>query len=118
MAIRDWPGGAFLVEFPCNPALGDELHSITRVLQDRRAGGVCHVVLDFSNVDFVDSSHLSSLLRLHRLVQQHGGRLVLCSLNSAVGRTLTKAGFDSMFEIRPNRFDALTAVQTCDQPPA
>lgn len=27
---------------------------------------------------------------------------------------LTKAGLDGMFEIKPNRFDALAAVQTSD----
>lgn len=86
----------------------------TRLLQDRAAGGVCHVVLDFMNVDFVDSSHLSSLLRLRQLVQHHGGRLFLCSLGPAVGRMLTKAGLNGMFEIKPGRFDALAAVQTSD----
>jgi hypothetical protein len=69
MAIREWPGSALLVELPGDPAVGDELHRATRLPQDRAAGGVCHVVLNFTGVDFLDSSHLSSLLRLRQLVQ-------------------------------------------------
>ncbi len=114
MNIQESTGGVIVIRLPCNPALGDDLHSATRLARDR---GVCHIVLDFSDVEFLDSSHLSSLLRLHQLVQQHNGRLILCGLGSEAGHVLAKAGLDGMFEIKLNRSDALAAIQACHQPP-
>jgi anti-anti-sigma factor len=107
MAIQDYSGGVLLVDLPGHPSLGEELDSATRIMRDRGTGSV---VLDFAAVDFLDSSHVGSLLRLRQLVRQHGGRLVCCGLGSAAGRVLSTTGLANLFEILPDRPGALAAL--------
>lgn len=42
------------------------------------------ILLNFSEVRFIDSSGLGVLLGLYRDLSQRGGQLVVCSMNSAV----------------------------------
>jgi anti-anti-sigma factor len=107
MAIQDCSGGVLLVDLPGHPSLGEELDSTTRIVRDREA---CSIVLDFAAVDFLDSSHVGSLLRLRQLVRQQGGRLVCCGLGTAAGHVLSTTGLADLFEILPDRPGALAAL--------
>jgi anti-anti-sigma factor len=46
--------------------------------------GECHLLLDFTNVDFITSVELGTLVSLHKKMKASGGRLTLFNLNLQV----------------------------------
>ena len=56
-------------------------------------------IVDLSNVDFVDSSGLVSLVHGTKRAQQHGCRLVICSLCASVRLLFEITRLDQVFEI-------------------
>jgi anti-anti-sigma factor len=55
------------------------------------------VVVDLSNVRFIDSTGLSVLVRAHRRLTNNGGTLVVQSPSEMAGRVLRITGLDSVF---------------------
>lgn len=46
--------------------------------------GECHLLLDFTNVEYLTSIELGTLVGLHKKVKASGGRLTLFNLNAQV----------------------------------
>lgn len=109
MWTQDLPDKMILVDLPCEPALGEELERIHDLV---RNGNDCDVVLDFENVDMLNSSHLASLLRLRQQLREHGHRLVLCSISDAVRGILAVTALTRVFEIVQDRSKVPAVVQT------
>ncbi|MGJ8624497.1 MAG: STAS domain-containing protein [Yoonia sp.] len=70
-------------------------------------GGVSQLVLDFSDVSFVDSSGLGALVGVLKRIG-HRGDLVVCGLNSDVAQMFQICRMDKVFTVH-NTVDA--AVQ-------
>jgi len=68
------------------------------------------VVLDFSHVDFIDSSCLGALVSIFKSVNGRG-ELVLCSLNSNTHDLFKLTRMDRIFSIKTNRQDALLMLR-------
>lgn len=68
------------------------------------------VVLDLTDVDFIDSTGLSVLLNGLRRVTRQQGRMVLVATNPTVLRLFEITRLDSTFDIRSTRDEALRAV--------
>ena len=58
------------------------------------------LLLDLSEVSFMDSSGLRALMGLHAEVTQRGGHIELVGTSSVVDRLLSVTGLDELF-IRP-----------------
>jgi anti-anti-sigma factor len=56
-------------------------------LTDGVGGG--HLLLDFTNVDFITSVELGTLISLHKRLRESGGRLTLFNLNAQVFEVFT-----------------------------
>lgn len=68
------------------------------------------VVLDLSDVDFIDSTGLSVLLNGLRRVTRQRGRMALVATNPTVLRLFEITRLDSTFDIKSTRAEALEAV--------
>lgn len=66
------------------------------------------VVLDGSELDFLDSSGLRILILASRRAEELGGRLRLVAPHRAVQRTLDLTGAKAILETRASLEDALT----------
>ncbi len=55
------------------------------------------VVVDLSDVRFIDSTGLSVLVRAHRRLSHNGGTLVVRSPSEMAGRVLRVTGLDTVF---------------------
>jgi anti-anti-sigma factor len=63
---------------------------IARELQGRTGGlGEGHLLLDFTNVEYITSVELGTLIRLHKQVRASGGRLTLFNLPADVYEVFT-----------------------------
>jgi anti-sigma B factor antagonist len=49
----------------------------------------CHLLLDFSKVEYINSDDLGVLINLHKKMQRFGGRLTLVNLNAQVYEVFT-----------------------------
>lgn len=61
--------------------------------------GTAHVVLNFRDVDFIDSAALGMLLLAREEAEQKNVRLVLAQPSRAVEKAFRISAFDTLFEI-------------------
>ena len=83
-------------------------------LSDVVESGKTAIVLDMSDVEFIDSTGLSVLLNGLRLVGQRQGRLALVCTNPTVLRLFQITNLDSTFDIFDDRQKAVAHV-TADE---
>lgn len=74
------------------------------------AQGHNQLVLDFSRVDFIDSSCLGALISILKSLS-NGGQLVLCALNSNINSMFTLTRMDRVFTLCADRDDALSRLR-------
>ena len=67
------------------------------------AAGAKHVVLDLSDVHYIDSTRLGELIAAHVTVSRRGGRLKLAGTPERIIDLFTMAGLTDVFE----RFDSV-----------
>lgn len=73
---------------------------------------IYHLVVDLSEVNYINSGGLRCLVTAWRQAHQHDGDLVLCGLNDRVVKVFSMVGFDKVFKIFADRESALRAVQS------
>lgn len=78
-------------------------------IQAMIAQGTHHILLDFGQVDFIDSSFLGTLVSL--LKSLHGkGELAVCSLNNNIHSMFKLTRMDKIFTIGADKSIALQQI--------
>lgn len=72
--------------------------------------GSRQLILDFSRVDFIDSSCLGALISILKSLSD-GGQLVLCALNSNIKNMFTLTRMDRVFTLCNDRQEALSKLR-------
>lgn len=67
------------------------------------------LIVDFSKVDFIDSSGLGILVSLFKLMNGKG-EMLLCSLNPGIMNMFTLTRMDRIFRIYPDKSSALAQL--------
>jgi anti-anti-sigma factor len=81
--------------------MGDEENFIARELAGLTVGlSHRHLFLDFSNVGYINSIELATLVRLHKTMKADGGRLTLVNVNPHIGEVLERTKLNKLFEVR------------------
>jgi len=80
-------------------------------LNDAIAKGMTGVVIDMTDVEFIDSTGLSVLLNALRRVTRQQGSLALAVSNPTVLRLFEITRLDSTFDIAPDRDAAIAKVR-------
>jgi len=68
------------------------------------------IVLDLSNVEFIDSAGVGTLISCLRIVTERQGQLRLCGLNRAVQALFELMRMHRLFEVHADRQSALTSL--------
>ena len=109
MAIHKWSETVVGAELENDPAFSRDLDA---VLDEVGRSSDTDVLLDFSSVRYINSSNVTKLLKLHRLVTQDNGRqLKLCAISSDVRGVLRISGLARRFDYAPDIRTALVAIQ-------
>jgi anti-sigma B factor antagonist len=92
--------------------LGGELDlavaaDLRTLLEGAAAEGPKLVVVDLTDVSFIDSTILREVLRAHHAIDGQGGRLVVAGPQPSVERLLQLTGTTEVFSIAPSRDAAL-----------
>lgn len=69
------------------------------------------IVIDLSEVNYINSGGLRCLVTAWRKAKKHGGNVVLTGLRSRVNEVFTMVGFDKVFDVYPSRAVAMQSWQ-------
>lgn len=109
MSIKDWSENVILAELQDDPQFSDDLNALQELIEKRTN---CHVVLDFSDVHFLNSSNIAKLLKLRKMLNTAGsGKLRLCSIKTEVWGVFLVTGLDKIFECCDDVTSGLASVQ-------
>ncbi|HSG17979.1 MAG TPA: STAS domain-containing protein [Anaerolineae bacterium] len=64
------------------------------------------LIVDLSDVTYVNSGGLRCLVTVWRQARERGGNVVLCGLSERLAHVFRIVGFDKVFVIYPSRADA------------
>ena len=109
----DWSDNIVIAELSDEPALSEELSSISQQIVEHK-GTVPHVVLNFSGVSYVNSSNLAQLLRLRKQLTEQKRLLKLCSVKDDLWSIFLITGLDKVFRFAPDPMTALAGIQIED----
>ena len=96
MSAQDWSEDIIIVKLPATPQTSNELQAVTKIALDRPD---CDLIMDFSNIDEPSCLSLCILMKLHRILTDHGRRLILCNITAATRGILDSYAFDRIFEV-------------------
>ncbi len=68
--------------------------------------GICHISLDLSGLEFVDSTGLSAFVTEHNRVEGMGGELIIFSPRPRVRRLFEVSGLSNLLDIRPGNSES------------
>ncbi|MDX2191311.1 MAG: STAS domain-containing protein [Bacteroidota bacterium] len=79
-------------------------------LTNLNAEGVKNMILDLTEVKYVDSSGLSSILFANRVCEGEGGIFVIYGLSDSVKKLITIAQLDKVLNILPTKEESIDRV--------
>src|SRR5512140_3006645 len=91
--------------------LGDEIHTLRDAVRGLVAEGKKKIILNLTDVDYLDSSGLGELVGCFTTVRNAGGELKLLNLTQKVHDILFVTTLYTVFDIRDDEF---TAVKSFD----
>lgn len=112
MPIQEWSSGIWLVQLCDDPNFAEELDTLHDRL--RRTDDMPHVVVDLANVQHLNSSNLSQLLRLRKSAVDGEAELRIASPCDAVWAVFMATGLDKVFEFTTDTTTALAELQIND----
>ena len=107
MATQEWSEDITMVDLLDDPEFGDDVNALTeQVSQEPK-----HVVLNFAQMKFMNSSNISQLLRLRKALADHQRRLLLCAIPIQIWGVFLLTGLDSLFDVAEDTATALASLQ-------
>jgi anti-anti-sigma regulatory factor len=114
MGIRNLSEDIIFVEIPSDsPRIAEELKAVNETVSNERA---CHVIIDFSRVEIINSSNISNLLILRNFLQDSGHQLILCDVTTVTKCIFVVAGLSEVFVFVNDKFTALAAIKSAKLP--
>ena len=107
MSTQKWSDNIVMVDLVDDPEMADELTALI----DQMEKEARDAVLNFSQVRFLNSSNISRLLKLRKVLLDHQRRLVLCAIPIQVWGIFLLTGLDTLFDVAEDTASALASLQ-------
>lgn len=101
--------GIYLLELKGRLVLGEEGRGFRATMENLLSSGAKKIVLNFEQVNYVDSAGLGALIEAHRNIKAKGGHLKLTNLGPNFRRALEIAGLLTIFETAPDEAAAVAS---------
>ena len=75
------------------------------------------LLVDMSGVDYISSGGLRSFLLTLKEVKKREGKMCLCNLTPSVSKVFKLAGFNTIFDIRAGRDEAIADLEKTPHAP-
>jgi anti-sigma B factor antagonist len=90
--------------------LGEESSALRQTVKSLLADGKKNIVINLSNVTFIDSSGLGALVTAYSSVKSGGGALRLCRLGTRFSELLQITRLYTVFDVSDNEEEAVRAM--------
>jgi anti-sigma B factor antagonist len=87
-------------------------NEVREVLFDAVREGARDIVVDLSRVEFLDSCAIGVLIKVLKLVQDRGGRLILAGVNRHIHKILDITHLNNVLETRNSVDEALADLKS------
>lgn len=109
MPIQEWSDQILLADLQDDPMLSDDLNSMLDMVESRTD---VDVVLNFAQVSYVNSSNISKLLKLRKVVTiNNQQKLRLCGISTQVWGVFLVTGLDKVFDFSDDVTSCLAGLQ-------
>jgi anti-anti-sigma factor len=112
--LTKWSENIALVELSDEPALSEEILTLSQMLDDPTSQPA-HVVLNFSGVTYLNSTNLGQLLKVRRQLGERGRAMIICSVCEDVLSIIRVTGLDKLLRVAPDPMTALAGLQIEDE---
>lgn len=109
MPIQQWSDHIWVVALSDEPALSEDLLNVRDKAETAKK--LPSLVLDLAGVHQLNSSNLSQLLRLRKLMTDRDGRMILAQPNDIIWAVFITTGLDKVFDFTPDLPTALAKLQ-------
>ena len=109
MSIQQWSEHIWVAQLANEPSLSEDLLSLKE--RAEQAQPTPDIVLDLSGVSQLNSSNLSQMLRIRKLVVDREVKLMLAGPNDTIWAVFLTTGLDKLFEFVGEVSTALTSLQ-------
>lgn len=110
-----WSDNILVADLSDEPEFSDDLGQVeaelSRINQDQATPSV---VLDMSDVTYVNSSNLAQLLRIRKTIVGADAKLVIAGVADSVWSVMLTTGLEKVFEFTPDKATALAGLQLSD----
>lgn len=110
MPLQEWSELTLIAQLSDEPAFSEEFEGLFRRL-DQAGRGTPDVIVDLRGVRSLNSSNLTQLLRLRKMLHSTGRRLRICSCSDQVWSVFISTGLDKLFEFTDDVTTSLTSLQ-------
>jgi anti-sigma B factor antagonist len=83
---------------------------LKQALTEAVEAGDYRVVIDLTDVSFLDSTALGVLIGAVKRLRSRGGALAIVNTETSIAKTFEITGLDQIFTIVPSRHEALSAL--------
>lgn len=112
MENQNLPENVILVKLSSNdPKISEEFKNLNDSLS-QKSDCPLGIVLDFSNVEIINSSNISNLLILRAFLENHGRKLILFNVQTITKCIFVVAGLAESFVFIDGMEDLLKAFQS------
>ena len=109
MPVENWSESVVLGQLADDPQFTDDLNLI---IEQCVSNPKLDVLLDFNNVNYLNSSNIAKLLKLRKQVTAtNERRLKLCGINRHVWGVFLVTGLDRIFDFADDLPSGLAALQ-------
>jgi len=109
MAIDPWSEGIWIIKLADEPAMSDDLNTAGEMLQSTES--TPDLVVDFSQITQINSSNLSQLLRIRKVMIDGDARLRLACIDDSIWAIFLTTGLDKVFAFSEDVSTALASLQ-------
>jgi anti-sigma B factor antagonist len=102
-------GGVTIVDLRGRIVLGEESTGLRDLIQNLAVGGIKKILLNFRDVDYIDSSGLGELVSAFTSIRSQGGELKLLNLTKRVRSLLQITRLLTVFDVTD---DEATSVKS------
>jgi anti-sigma B factor antagonist len=101
--------GVTVVEASGRIVLGDETNKLREEVKQLLASGKKRIVINLSQVDFIDSSGLGALVGLHSTAQAQGARIRLAAITRRFHELLQITKLLTVFDVYDSESQAVSS---------
>jgi len=107
MAVEKWSDRVTVARLADDPQMTEDLLAL-----DQSANHLPRdIVIDFTGVRYINSSHLARLIDLRKKTVTHDGRLLLCGMCDQVWGAFLVTGMDKVFRFTDDVATALASLE-------